>query len=642
MSVSIFPLPFRVRNRISGLRKSIHRCLFATTALRLALVVLTGTLVSLPLLQSPASATSVYHVVTFEENDNPSDGVYATQTENAATPLTAFTALSPAFSNSGYTFVGWNTASNGTGTPYSDGETYSFASDLVLFAQWQGSYHVVTFYENDSPSDSVYASQTANSSQSLTSFTSLTPNFTNTGYSFSGWNTSPNGSGASYANGAIYSFTSDLSLYAQWSANASVAVTFADNGGTGIVGPLSAPSGTSVVLPSGAGLSNPGYTFAGWNTQANGLGTAYTAGSTVTVTSNLTLYAQWSANASVAVTFVDNGGTGTVASLSAPSGSSVVLPSGTALSNSGSAFTGWNTQANGLGTAYTAGSTVTVTSNLTLYAQWTTSKFVVTFDTDGGVTSVPSEQYTPSGAPVALPSATLAGYTFEGWFTASSGGTLVGGAGAPYAPTDSVTLYAQWSASTPASSTSTTAVVLTFSANGGSGSLAPVDLTGGASTDLPGAAFIRPGYVFEGWSTSAKGKATVYAAGQSFAPTTSETLYAVWRRAAAVAILYGDVGDFPHFTTTLTPALARQVMKLALVVRARRCREVELLGYTASTGLGSLDRSVSARRAQAVARALRADLRRLHVRGVAIRASGEGSIDRRTASVYSRVEVFLA
>ncbi|HET8989823.1 MAG TPA: InlB B-repeat-containing protein [Acidimicrobiales bacterium] len=342
------------------------------------------------------------------------------------------------------------------------------------------------------------------------------------------------------------------------------------------------------------------------------------------------------------MTFVDNGGTGTVASLSAPSGSSVVLPSGTALSNSGSAFTGWNTQANGLGTAYTAGSTVTVTSNLTLYAQWTTSKFVVTFDTDGGVTSVPSEQYAPSGAPVALPSATLAGYTFEGWFTAPSGGTLVGGAGAPYAPTDSVTLYAQWSASTPASSTSTTAVVLTFSANGGSGSLAPVDLTGGASTDLPGAAFIRPGYVFEGWSTSAKGKATVYAAGQSFAPTTSETLYAVWRRAAAVATLYGDVGDFPHFTTTLTPALARQVMKLALVVRARRCREVELLGYTASTGLGSLDRSVSARRAQAVARALRADLRRLHVRGVAIRASGEGSIDRRTASVYSRVEVFLA
>ncbi len=397
---------------------------------------------------------------------------------------------------------------------------------------------------------------------------------------------------------------------------------------------------TALTSIASLGFSKSNSTFLSWNTAADGSGTSYADGATYSFSADLTLYAQWTVNASVAVTFGDNGGSGTVAPLSAPSGTSVVLPSGGGLSNPGYTFTGWNTQANGLGTAYAAGSSLTVTSNLTLYAQWATAKFVVTFDADGGVTSVPSEQFAASGAPVALPSAALAGSTFEGWFTAPTGGTLVGGAGAPYAPTDSVTLYAQWSTST--SSTSTAAVVLTFSANGGSGSLAPVDLTGGGSTDLPGGTFIRPGYVFEGWSTSAKGKAAVYAAGQTFAPATSETLYAVWRRATAVATLYGDVGDFPHFTTTLTPTLAKQVMKLALVVRARRCREVELLGYTASTGLGSLDRSVSARRAQAVARALRTDLRRLHVRGVTIRASGQGSIDRRTASMYSRVEVFLA
>ncbi len=594
----------------------------------------------MPLFQASASATSVYHVVTFEENDNASDGVYATQTENTATPLTEFALLSPAFSNPGYTFVGWNTASNGTGTSYSDGQTYSFASDLVLFAQWQGSYHVVTFYENDSSNDNTYASQTANVPESLTSFSSLSPSFTNAGYSFSDWNTSPNGSGVSYADGATYSFASDLSLYAQWSVNASLSVSFVDNGGTGSVAPLSAPSGTSVILPGGSGLSDPGYTFTGWNSQANGSGTAYAGGSAVTLTSNLTLYAQWTANASIVVTFDDNGGTGTVSPVTGLAGTSITLPGAAALSNAGATFTGWNSQANGSGTAYAVGSVITLSSNLTLYAQWTTSKFVVTFDPDGGTTSVPSEQFAAGASPFALPDATLAGSTFAGWFTAPSGGSLVGTAGAPYAPTDSVTLYAQWS--TSAATPSTTSIVITFAPNGGSGSLSPATVTDGASTVLPGGAFIRPGYDFEGWSTSAKGSGTVYAAGQSISPTTSETLYAVWRRAAAVATLYGDVGDFPRFSTTLTPGLARQVQRLALVVRARRCREVELLGYTASTGLGSLDRAVSARRAQAVARALRVDLRRLHVRDVVIRASGQGSIDRRTAAVYSRVEVFLA
>ncbi len=478
-------------------------------------------------------------------------------------PLTAFASLSPAFSNPGFTFVGWNTASNGSGTSYADGQTYGFTSDLVLYAQWQGSYHVVTFYENDSPSDNVYATQTSNSPESLTRFSSLTPSFTNPGYSFSGWNTASNGSGTSYSDGSPYSFTSDLGLYAQWTANASLAVNFVDNGGTGTVAPLSAPTGTSVVLPGGSGLSDPGY-----------------------------------------------------------------------------AFTGWNTQANGSGTAFSVGSTITLSSNLTLYAQWTTSKFVVTFDADGGTASIPSEQFAAGSTPFALPNATLAGSTFEGWFTAPSGGSLVGAAGASYAPIDSVTLYAQWSTPTP--STSSAPLVLTFAPNGGSGSLAPATVADGAPTNLPGGVFIRPGYVFEGWSTSSKGSGTVYAPGQSFTPTTSETLYAVWRRAPAAETLYGAVGDFPHFTTALTPALSRQVMTLARVIRVKGWRKVELLGYTASTGLGSVDRALSVRRADVVARALRADLRRLHVRGVTIRASGEGSIDRRTAPVYSRVEVFLA
>jgi hypothetical protein len=49
-----------------------------------------------------------------------------------------------------------------------------------------------------------------------------------------------------------------------------------------------------VVLDSNSGsLSKIGFTFAGWNTQADGLGTTYAAGSSFTPTANITLYTKW-------------------------------------------------------------------------------------------------------------------------------------------------------------------------------------------------------------------------------------------------------------------------------------------------------------------------------------------------------------
>ena len=43
--------------------------------------------------------------------------------------------------------------------------------------------------------------------------------FTRSGYSFVNWNTAANGSGASYTNGAAYSFAASTTLYAQWKKN---------------------------------------------------------------------------------------------------------------------------------------------------------------------------------------------------------------------------------------------------------------------------------------------------------------------------------------------------------------------------------------------------------------------------------------
>jgi uncharacterized repeat protein (TIGR02543 family) len=59
-------------------------------------------------------------------------GTTPLQGSNTATNLS-----SNGFNRSGYTFTGWNTRQDGAGTPYAAGASYSFASDLTLYAQWE-------------------------------------------------------------------------------------------------------------------------------------------------------------------------------------------------------------------------------------------------------------------------------------------------------------------------------------------------------------------------------------------------------------------------------------------------------------------------------------------------------------------------
>jgi len=71
-------------------------------------------------------------------------------------------------------------------------------------------------------------------------------------------------------------------------------IIFNANGGEGTVHqPMKVKDGGSITLPNGNGLYNEGYEFEGWNTDAYGMGTDYKAGSSFTVTDNVTLYAKW-------------------------------------------------------------------------------------------------------------------------------------------------------------------------------------------------------------------------------------------------------------------------------------------------------------------------------------------------------------
>ena len=70
-----------------------------------------------------------YAQVTF--NANSGAGTMAAQSLARATNLSM-----NAFTYPGYTFTGWNTAANGSGTAFADGASFPFTADTVLFAQW--------------------------------------------------------------------------------------------------------------------------------------------------------------------------------------------------------------------------------------------------------------------------------------------------------------------------------------------------------------------------------------------------------------------------------------------------------------------------------------------------------------------------
>jgi uncharacterized repeat protein (TIGR02543 family) len=196
-----------------------------------------------------------------------------------------------------------------------------------------------------------------------------------------GYNTSADGnwpSGASTANPttgttAIAITSSDAPLVG------GVTVTYNSNGSTGGAAPTDSNSpdnsgATVTVLDNTGGLTRTGYSFAGWNTAADGAGTNYSAGSTFTISAHTAPYAQWTPVTTCTVTYNGNGNTGGSPPTDPTSpynyNMTVTLLGPGTLTRNGYGFTGWNTASDGSGTSYNAGATLAITSNVTFYAKW--------------------------------------------------------------------------------------------------------------------------------------------------------------------------------------------------------------------------------------------------------------------------------
>ena len=114
------------------------------------------------------------------------------------------------FTRENYTFTGWNTAKDGTGKTYADGEIVNFSADTTLYAQWTQN-PVITFDANGGKG--TMGTQTVKPNEA----TDLTANsFTRADYDFTGWNTAKDGTGTAYADKTNITTNENVTLYAQW------------------------------------------------------------------------------------------------------------------------------------------------------------------------------------------------------------------------------------------------------------------------------------------------------------------------------------------------------------------------------------------------------------------------------------------
>ena len=207
------------------------------------------------------------------------------------------------FTRDNYTFTGWNTQADGSGTAYSAGESFTLTEDTVLYAQWSKNAPAQVNVSYDANGGvGTMESVTGDVGSEIVIQQS---GFTRSEYTFTGWNTQADGKGTAYKAGDSFTLTDkDTVLYAQWSKNApaQVKVSYNANGGVGTMESVTGDVGSKIVIRQ-SGFTRSEYTFTGWNTQADGKGTAYKAGDSFTLTDKDTvLYAQWSKNSGSAGT----------------------------------------------------------------------------------------------------------------------------------------------------------------------------------------------------------------------------------------------------------------------------------------------------------------------------------------------------
>lgn len=258
------------------------------------------------------------------------------------------------FTRDGYTFVRWDTAKDGSGTAYGEGK--NGVSQYVmkpagndLYAIWKANPATIQ-YRNDWPNTTGSTPDTTGNTGDTVTISQNS--FDRPGYTFTGWSTSKRGDPSLQPGDKHTLEPRTTTVWAQWKADPAHLVY---NSNIGTVG-SETKTVDGVVDQTVKTITNPfdrpGYTFSGWNTQADGKGKAYDPGADCTLTANdkstpkntSVLYAQWTIN-KVTLKFDPNGGVGGYPSINTDAFGSVTIPKDAKepkVTRPGFRFTGWS------------------------------------------------------------------------------------------------------------------------------------------------------------------------------------------------------------------------------------------------------------------------------------------------------------
>ncbi len=326
------------------------------------------------------------------------------------------------FTRDGYTFVGWNTEDDGSGMAYIPGDTVyypydedsNFLDTLTLYAQWQwdGDLELV-FDSNGGDDGEIEISDTiVNIFNSGYRFPQCP--YVYEDYHFVGWNTEYDGSGMSFMPGDFIRPIVDedgeyivdfVYIYAMWEENATLTISFETNVGEGEMDDTLVNNVDPYIIPECA-FVYPGYVFAGWESDNDSV---YVVGQRFVfpvdedgdpIEEDIVLTATWRPLAQASFSFNANDGSAAHFDTVVTEGETFQIPN-CYYTREGYSFAGWNTAADGSGTAYVAGSVyvfameegVPVSQTIALYAQWTANEP----DPEGiSITSMPAVTVYPN------------------------------------------------------------------------------------------------------------------------------------------------------------------------------------------------------------------------------------------------------
>lgn len=480
------------------------------------------------------------------------------------------------FTRDGYTFTGWKRADNQQA--YGDGQWVTNLTTqpdgiVTMVAQWSANEAHIRYNPNPPAGKTAGGQGTPNWDGHTGDTPTIGQNgWTIDGYTFAGWATSPDGSGARYAPGARWTANGTLTLYAQWTPG-QASLTYDGNGATGgKTDPQTGKTDEKINVRDN-GFTRDGYTFVTWNTQADCKGNAVKPNSEWTLRGSSTLYACWAGNAQT-LTYHGNGATGgNTAAQSGKTGDELTT-NANGFTRDGYTFVRWDTAKDGSGTAYGEGKNgvsqyVMKPAGNDLYAIWKANPATIQYRNDWPNTTGSTPDTTGNtGDTVTISQNSFdrPGYTFTGWSTSKRGDPSLQPGDKHTLEPRTTTVWAQWKAD-PAH--------LVYNSNIGTvgSETKTVDGVVDQTVKTITNPFDRPGYTFSGWNTQADGKGKAYATGADYVltandkstPKNTSVLYAQWKINGA-SLKFNPNGGIGHvddvtgdaFSTVTIPGDAKE------------------------------------------------------------------------------------